>query len=270
VRISTRSIVHLVVPCVLSLTACSRALDEPSPVSTFAPGAAHGRNAAQLLADANAAWARRAQPGQAEAAQGMYIDAANADEHHVDALIGAMRAMTFRIEYEPGVSKKDLASEEVQLGQWCQRRAPSDPECDYRLAIALGQQARERPATGRDAIGRMVDLLHHSIDAAPKLDSGGAHRVLAILLLRAPGWPIGPGDNEAGLDEARAAVEVAADSIGNQLALGEALAANDHADQAREAYKKAAALAEAAKAHDDPEIAHELTEAREGIAKNGG
>jgi tetratricopeptide (TPR) repeat protein len=252
----------------LLVTACSRALDDPSPVSTFATGSAHGRTPAQLVADADAAWARRAQAGQAEAAQGMYVEAANADEHRVDALIGAMRALTFRIEYEPGVSKKDLASEEVQLGQWCQRRAPSNAECDYRLAIALGQQARERPATGRDAMGKMVDLLHHAIDASPKLDAGGAHRVLAMLLLRAPGWPIGPGDNEAALEEARAAVEVAPDSIGNQLALGEALAANDHADEALAAYRRAAALAQAA--HADPEVAHQLADAQAGISKNGG
>ena len=248
--------------------ACSSAVSEPSPIAVYAPGRAQGRSADQLLGDASAAWARRGEPGQAEAAQGMYLDAAVADAHRVDGLLGAMRALSFRIEYEHGAPREKLATEEVELGQWCQRRAPTEAECDYRLAIALGQQARERPSTGHDAVGRMVDLLHHAIAAAPRLDAGGPHRVLALVLLRAPSWPAGPGDNEEGLAQARAAVQLAPDSAANQLVLGEALAANDQAGEAQAAYRKAAALAVAAGR--DPEAAHWLAEARSGIEKTGG
>ena len=249
----------------VATAACSSALSEPSPIAGYAPGGVHGRSADQLIAEGNAAWARRAMPGQAAVAQGLYLDAAVADEHRADALLGAMRALSFRIEFEHGVQREQLAKEEVELGQWCQRRAPAEAECDYRLAIALGQQARERMSTGRDAMSRMQDLLQRAIKAAPRLDAGGPHRVLALLLLRAPSWPAGPGDAEAGLDEARAAVQLVPDSAANQLVLGEALTANGQADAAHTAYRKAETLAGAAGTA-DPEVARQLADARSGLA----
>ncbi len=253
---------------VLLIGACSSALSEPSPIARYAPGRANGRTAAQLIADADAAWARRAEPGKAAEAQGLYLDAAVVDGKHADGLLGAMRALSFRIEYEKGVSKESLATEEVELGQWCQRRAPAAAECDYRLAIGLGQQAREKMSTGHDAMNRMVDLLHRAIAAAPTLDQGGPHRVLALVLLRAPGWPTGPGDEEAGLAEAKRAVQIAPESAANQLVLAEALVANGQDEEARAAYEKAAKLA--GRGGGDPESARQLAEAKSGLAKTGG
>jgi tetratricopeptide (TPR) repeat protein len=186
-----------------------------------------------------------------------------------------MRAMAFRIEHEPGVSRARrarrarLAEQEVELGQWCQRRAPANAECDYRLALALGQQARERTSTGKDALGKIVDLLHEAIAGSPDLESAGPHRVLALVLLRAPSWPLGPGDPEAALAEARAAARRFPDAPENQLALAEALAANGARREARAAYTRALALATAARAAGDPAAAHWMTEARAGLDKTG-
>jgi hypothetical protein len=248
----------------LVIGACSSALNEPAPVSSFAQNHNnHNRTPAELIHDADAAWARRGEPGQAGTAQALYLQAANADEHDATSLIGAMRAITFRIEHERGVPKADFAKEGVQLGQWCQRRAPTNPECDYRLAIALGQQAREMPSTGMDAIGKMVDLLTRTIAAAPRLDSAGPHRVLALIYLRAPSWPVGPGDADLGLREARAAVAAFPDAPQNQLALGEALLATGARDQALAAYRRA--FATASTAHGDPEAADYVAQARTGI-----
>lgn len=251
-----------------ALASCASALHEPPPVSSLAPGRAGGRSAEELVRAADEAWARRADPRQAEAAQALYLDAAAADEHAVSGLLGAMRAMAFRIEREQdGAARARLAAQEVELGQWCQRRAPSDPACDYRLAIALGQQARERTSTGKDAMGKMVDLLHRAIAAAPRLDAAGPHRVLALLLLRAPGWPVGPGDPEAALPEARAAVALFPDDAGNQLALGEALGKNDLPADARRAYARALELARAAAAAGDPDAERWRAEAEAGLAR---
>jgi tetratricopeptide (TPR) repeat protein len=252
------------------VAACASALHEPRPLAKLAPGHAQGRTADQLVAEANAAWVRRGEPGQAEAAQGLYLDAAVADVHRIDAVLGAMRAISFRIEHEPGAPKDELSEREVEVGQWCQRRAPAEPECDYRLAIALGEQARERPSTGKDAADKIVDLLHRAIARAPRMDSAGPHRVLALVYLRAPQWPIGPGDPEAALDEARAAVQIAPDAALNQLLLGEALAANGNPSEARAAYRKAEVLAAAASKAGDPEAAAWLAEARSSLAKPHG
>ena len=252
----------------LLVGACSSALNDPSPVGQMAPGHANGRSAAQLIAAANEAWQHRDQPGKAAQAQGLYLDAATADAHGVTGLLGAMHTLSYRIEYEPGVAKAKLATEEVELGQWCQRRAPKSADCDYRLAIALGQEAREKISVGRDALRRMVELLHTAIAIDPRLDHAGPHRVLALVLVRAPGWPAGPGDTDEGLAEAKKAVELAPDAAANQLALAEALLANGDHDQARATYEKAAALAAANP--DRPEGAQQLVEARSGLAKAGG
>lgn len=254
----------------LFLEACAPALHEPRPIDALAPGQAGGRSADELVRDANAAFARRAQPGQAAKAQALFLDAAAADPERVDAVLGAMRALSFRIEHERGVARGDLAAEEVELGQWCQRRAPGNPECDYRLAIALGQQARERSSTGKDALGRMVALLNGVIASAPSLDSAGPHRMLALVLLRAPSWPVGPGDPEEALGEARAAVQLFPNAADNQLALAEALAANGDPAQARSAYSRALVLATAARAAGDLDAPRWMKEAQEGLDNNPG
>jgi hypothetical protein len=252
----------------LAALACASALREPPPVGALAPGTSGARSADDLLREADAAWARRADPREAEAAQALYLDAAAADERRVDALLGAMRALAFRVERERDAGTRGrLAQQEVQLGQWCQRRAPQEPACDYQLALALGQQARERAATGKDALGKMVELLRRAIGTAPALDSGGPHRVLALVLLRAPGWPMGPGDPEAALGEARAAVTLFPDAAPNQLVLAEALVKNDAPAPARAAYQRALELATAAAATGDPDAEGWRTEASAGLSR---
>jgi tetratricopeptide (TPR) repeat protein len=178
-----------------------------------------------------------------------------------------MRVLTFRIEREPGVPRGELAVRSVELGQWCQRRDPGNAECDYRLAIALGQQARENKSTGKDALGKIVELLHHAIAKSPNLESAGPHRVLALVLLRAPAWPIGPGDPEAALTEARTAVQMFPDAPDNQLVLGEALVANESREDAHEAYARALALATAARQTGDLDAPGWVKDAQAGVER---
>jgi hypothetical protein len=261
-----RSVATSVAALATAALACAPALREPPPIVT-APTPA---SADELLRIADAAWAKRADPGKARAAQEAYLQAAAADETRVEGLVGAMRAAAFRIERErDGAERERLAVQAVQLGQWCQRRAPSDAVCGYRLALALGQQTRERTSTAKDALGRMEKLLRAAIAADPAMDRGGPHRTLALLLLRAPGWPVGPGDTEGALVEARAAVDLFPDAPHNQLALAEALARNDHAAEARAAYERAAALAEPGAAAGDPEATRWREEALAALAHEG-
>jgi Tfp pilus assembly protein PilF len=111
----------------------------------------------------------------------------------------------------------------------------------------------------------MVALLRKVIAAAPALDAGGPHRVLALVLLRAPGWPMGPGDPEAALDEARAAARLFPGAAENQLVLAEALGKNGSPDGARAAYQRALELAAAAAAAGDPDAERWRAEASAGV-----
>ena len=156
----------------------------------------------------------------------------------------------------------------VEAAQWCGRRAPASPACDYALAQALGQQARESPSTSRDGLERMVKALERAAAADPGLDSGGPARVLALVHLRAPGWPLGPGDAEAGLAFAEKAVALAPDHPPNQLVLAEALARNGRAREAGAAYARALALAREREAAGDPDAPEWVADAERNGAKS--
>lgn len=239
--------------------ACASALREPPPVAGIGqplPASVTAPDVEHLLAEAEAAFTRRPDVAEVGHARELFLGAAQADEARVEGLLGAMRAIAWLVEQESdGERREDLATEAVQLGQWCERRAPDTPECAYRLALAVGQQARERPATAHDGLKVMIDLLERVAATAPDLDAAGPDRILALVRLRAPGWPAGPGDPEAALDSARRAVARAGAYPPNQMVLGEALGANGRSAEARAAYERALALAEARLAAGDPDAA---------------
>jgi hypothetical protein len=91
----------------------------------------------------------------------------------------------------------------------------------------------------------MLDTLARAESADPNYDEAGPARVRALVLIRAPGWPLGPGDAEAGLAAARRAVTLRPIYPPNLLALAEALATTGDRSGARESYARAheAALA---------------------------
>jgi tetratricopeptide (TPR) repeat protein len=240
---------------------CASALHESPRIEAVAAPPSAGPD--RLVAEADDAWQRRAEPGEAAAAEELYLQAARADPRRVEAYAGAIRAKAFRIgRVKDGGERARLAGTAVDVGQLCEENAPGAAPCDYWLAAALGLQARERSSTGRDALPKMVDLLRRAIASAPALDYGGPHRLLAIVLMRAPGWPLGPGDAGAALPEAEAAVRIDPTYPPNQLALGEALRKNGRDGEARAAYSRALQLATRAAAAGDPDAAGWMDDAR--------
>jgi tetratricopeptide (TPR) repeat protein len=242
-------------------TACASALHTPPPLESIAAAPRSGAN--ELLAEADAAWARRAEPGEAARAEELYLQAARAEPQRPESFAGAIRAKAFRLGRSKDSGERlRLAQEAVIAGQLCEQNAPQAPLCDYWFAAALGLQARERSATAKDALPRMTDLLRRAARTEPAIDHGGPHRLLATVLLRAPSWPLGPGDPEAALPEAQAAVRIDAEFAPNQLTLGEALKVNQRTAAARSAYSKALRLATDAAARGDPEASGWVDEAR--------
>jgi tetratricopeptide (TPR) repeat protein len=265
----------LLVLALAASSACARALHDPPPLGAIGPvGGPPGGQAASpktppaeppnaspadvdgLLGDATARFARRPDATAVAGALDLYLRAARSNESRVDGLVGAAQASAWLIEHERDPSRRErLATEAVQICQWCVRRAPASVECTYRLALAIGQQARERSTTALDGLKQMVPLLDQVITRAPLLDGAGGHRVMALVLLRAPGWPTGPGDPDAALDHARRADALAPDNAQNLLALAEALIATDHAEEARAAYTRAESIARALAAAGNPDAA---------------
>lgn len=239
---------------------CAAALKEPPPVSTLHRGAGVDPGAApaeELLGAGRAAYGHRPDVVAVTRSADLCLAAAQADETGPTGVAGlacAIRSGTWLVEHEKDSKvRTDLAVRAVQAGQWCLRRGPDSAPCKFWLAVALGLQARERPATAEDALRRIVPLLREAGRAEPTLDEAGPARVLAILLLRAPGWPLGPGDAEEGLALARQAAALRPDYPPNQLALAEALARNGEVAAGRKAAENALALARAAAAAGEPD-----------------
>jgi hypothetical protein len=255
----------------LVVAACAPALHEPPPVARMEAGdAAPGVRALPqdvdaLLAEGEARFAKRPDTDEVRAARRAFLTAAQADETRVEGLLGLARATSWLIEHEPDAAERErLAVVAIEAAQWCGRRAPGRAACDYALAQALGQQARERPSTSRDGLEKMVRALERAAAADPALDLGGPDRVLALVRLRAPGWPLGPGDAEGGLASAEKAVALAPDHPPNQLALAEALARNGRGREAGAVYERARALAREREAGGDPDAPEWAAEAEQG------
>jgi tetratricopeptide (TPR) repeat protein len=254
---------------VVASAGCTAALKEPPNLDELGGGggtiAATSEQVTSWLAAAESALAGARDAASVDHARRLFLDAARADPSRVEGFLGAARATAWLIEHEADGNRREvLAVEGVQIGQLCVRNHPDVTECSYRLALAVGQQARERPATAEDGLDVMVGLLDDVIAEDPRLDHAGGHRVLALLLLRAPGWPTGPGDPELALQHAQAAVALDPEYPPNQLVLGEAWRENDDPDAARKALEQGI---RAARESRDPDAAEWIDRGRETLAE---
>ncbi len=228
--------------------ACAPALRSRAPgapPAAFPAPAPQAGSADELLAEARQHLARRAEPGQAGQAEQLFLAAAQQAPDAVEGLYGAIQARIWRIDHDAGVDRAALSSAAVEVGQACLERAPESAVCHYGLALALGVQARERRSTARDGLRKMVEHLRTAAQRDPALDQAGPDRVLALVLARAPAWPVGPGNPDGAVEAARRAVQLAPDYPPNPLALAEALLAAGHAGEARGAAERGLALARA-------------------------
>src|SRR5258708_22718939 len=91
----------------------------------------------------------------------------------------------------------------------------------------------------------MLELLGRAEAADPEYDQAGPARVQALVLVRAPAWPLGPRDAEAGLASARRAVALRPQYPPNVSALAEALAKTGATQGAEEPYRRSPPLSAA-------------------------
>jgi len=121
-------------------------------------------------------------------------------------------------------------------------RGPDDAEAAYLEAVNLGLYVQ---AKGLTAVGRLTELvaLLKIAGKQPQIDDGGPLRVLGLLYVKAPGWPVGPGDLDLGLDLLKKAAETYPEHPLNHLFYAEALIADGKKEQARAELERTRALA---------------------------
>ena len=152
-----------------------------------------------------------------------------------------------------GKVRAQLADEANAYADACVAKDPQAAGCLYGRGLALGLEARAHPGSAGELLKSMLDSLTRADTADPNYDDAGPSRVKALVLIRAPGWPLGPGDPDAGLESARRAVQLRPAYPPNLLALGEALSKTGDANGARDAYAQAHAAAQALPASPDRE-----------------
>jgi hypothetical protein len=139
----------------------------------------------------------------------------------------------------------ELATEASRDAEACMAQEPQNVACLYGSAVALGLEARAHPTRAGELLRAMLERLAGAEAADAGYDHAGPARVRALVLMRAPGWPLGPGDPDAGLAAARRAAALRPEYPPNQLALAEALARTGDPNGARKSYQQARDLAQA-------------------------
>jgi len=158
----------------------------------------------------------------------------------VEQLAAAVAADARRSDLETDSKiRGQLAADAIQNAQACLERAPQAAACLYYDGVALGLNARAHPLQANEALRSMLEALSSAEAADPNYDQAGPARVKALVLIKAPAWPLGPGDPEAGLAAARRAEALRPDYPPNVLALAEALAKTGDSHGAQDAYRRA-------------------------------
>jgi hypothetical protein len=161
----------------------------------------------------------------------------------VEQLAAAVAADARRSDIESDAAMRNqLAADALLNAQACLERAPHEAACLYYQAIALGLKARAHPLQANEALKSMLESLSAAEAADPGYDQAGPARVKALVLIKAPAWPLGPGDAEAGLASAQRAVALQPQYPPNVLALAEALGKSGNAHGAQDAYGHAREL----------------------------
>jgi len=184
----------------------------------------------------------------------------------VEQLAAAVAADARSSDIETDSTTRDqLAADALRNAQACLDRAPQEAACLYYHAIALGLRARAHPLRANEALKSMLEALGAAEAADPEYDQAGPARVKAQVLVKAPAWPLGPGDAEAGLASARRAVDLRPQYPPNVLALAEALGKNGDTRGAQEAYRRARELSQVLPPSRDRE--DWLSEADQGLGR---
>lgn len=228
----------------LWLGACaSGGAGKPAPVPVAPAAPVEPRVSA---APSSAPGACHLQASPAERAQGL------ADAHLALARSPADRALAFALarctHLHADVEKDDarvIALSEEGMAALEHAALPADDaEAAYLHAVNLGLYLRAR---GMMAVGRLSELVARLkvAQAMPALDDGGPLRVLGLLYVKAPGWPIGPGDLEAALEILKRAVRDYPDHPLNHLYLAYALVDAGERGQARDELARARELCQA-------------------------
>jgi len=175
----------------------------------------------------------------------------------------ALDARKIEQESNSGV-RAELAAAARRAADACIAAAPQDVACVFGSAVAMGLEAKEHPTRAAALLTQMLATLARAEALDPFYENAGPARVQALVWIRAPGWPLGPGDPERGLAAAQRAAALRPEHPPNWLAVAEGQAKAGAVTEARASYARARETAR--KLPDSPERADWLKQAEQGLS----
>jgi hypothetical protein len=155
-------------------------------------------------------------------------------------LVAAVQADTDRIDRSKDPAERSrLLATATANAQQCVAEAADNGACHYAWAQVLGLTARERSMQAVALLKQMLASLKQAESLDPAFDHAGPARLTAVVLLRAPGWPLGPGDADAAVSAAQRAVEREPSYPPNLITLAQAQAKTEATAAARATFAKA-------------------------------
>lgn len=155
-------------------------------------------------------------------------------------LLAAVQSDADRIDQSrDAAARAQLLAAATASAQQCLAQAANDGACHYAWAQVLGLSARERPLQAASLLKDMLASLAKAESLQAGLDHAGPARLAAVVYMRAPPWPLGPGDADAATAAAQRAVQLDPRYPPNLIALAQAQAKRDGAPAARATYAKA-------------------------------
>ncbi len=161
-------------------------------------------------------------------------------------LLAAVQSAADRIDQvRDPAQRTQLLAAATASAQRCLASSAGSAVCQYAQAQVLGLTAREHPLQAVSLLKQMLASLTKAEDLDPALDHAGPARLMAVVLMRAPPWPLGPGDVDGALLAAQRAAQRDAAYPPNLITLAQAQAKADSAAQARTTFVKARSAVQA-------------------------
>jgi hypothetical protein len=161
-------------------------------------------------------------------------------------LLAAVQSDADAIEQAPDPAQRTQLLAAASLSaQQCLALSADNANCQYAQAQVLGLTAREHPLQAAALLKQMLTYLAKAEGLDPALDHAGPARLTAVVLMRAPPWPLGPGDADAALVAAQRAVQRDSTYPPNLITLAQAEAKSAGGAQARATFGRAQAAVQA-------------------------
>ena len=145
---------------------------------------------------------------------------------------------------EGNVRRGELGWEGVAWAEHAMRTGSfQDAATSYYYSICLGVAVRNSIMAAMRYMDKLHMHLKRAVRESPNLDHGGPLRTLGYFKIKAPAWPVGPGDAEEGLEMLQTAAERFPDYPPNQIYVARGYWEGDDDDeQAMEGIKAAVEL----------------------------